>query len=91
MLPVLCFSCGELLGDRHDDIDALRTRIVQDKLTQEQVSAHLKTLCEGLSRCCILRILTSMDTFAGVLTYEEHLRSIMGRETHAGGDVVKGV
>jgi DNA-directed RNA polymerase subunit N (RpoN/RPB10) len=79
MLPVICFSCGELLGDRQNDIDALRTRIVQDKLTQEQVSAHLKTLCEGLSRCCILRILTSMDTFAGIFSYEEYLRSIMGR------------
>ena len=78
MLPILCFSCGELLGDRHVEFDALRTRIVQDKLTRDQVSAQLKELCQGLSRCCVLRIMTSMDTFAGILSYEEHLQSIMG-------------
>lgn len=57
MLPIVCFSCGELLGDKHKEIEDIKKKI---KLKPDAIAILLKEL--GVeSYCCRMQIMGTMN------------------------------
>lgn len=61
MLPILCFTCGNLLGDKQLQYEEFLKRIQNNKLTCEQEKDQEKDLLDKLeieSYCCKMNLMS---------------------------------
>jgi len=61
MLPILCFTCGNLLGDKQLQYEEFLKRIQYNKLTREQEKYQEKDFLDKLeleSYCCKMNLMS---------------------------------
>jgi len=62
IIPVRCFSCGQVVADKYDEYIRL---IKEDKMTEAQALDHL-----GVTKyCCRRMFLTHVETIDEVMEY----------------------